>query len=123
MNGNEVFMHIEELGNLYFSEVLLHFVYPQCFVCRDTTGSRYLFYEMHSSPDKDTWLVSRITDDDYGDILHGRKPVQEAYHNRTAPDIFSVTKIYGDTDTISLDYDGERWLEKLPEENIYPDCG
>lgn len=121
MNGDEVFMHIEELGNLYFSGVLLHFVYPRCFVCRDTAGSRYLFYEMHSGPDKDTWLVSRLGDDDYEDIFLRRKPVQEAYRSRTSPDIFSITKTYGDSNTFSLDYDGERWLEKLPGENIYPD--
>ena len=108
MNGNEVFMHIEELGNLYFSEVLLHFVYPRCFVCRDNADSRYLFYEMHSGSDKDTWLVTRLGDDDYKDILQKRKPVQEAYRSRTAPYIFSVTRTYGDTDTFSLDYDGER---------------
>lgn len=61
MRGKEVFMHIDQLGDLYIYDVLLSYVYPRVFVCLDQYDSRYLFYEMDSEDESDVWLVGKVT--------------------------------------------------------------
>ena len=120
MNVEEVFMHGQELGDLYLYDVLLSYIYPRVFICEDSVKDKYIFYEVSSKDNRDVWLVSKISDEDCYSLTEGKKAIQTAYENRT--DIFSVTKTYGQTkDTIEISSDVSEWVKKLPEKPVYAD--
>ena len=120
MNVEEVFMHGQELGDLYLYDVLLSYIYPRVFICEDSSKDKYIFYEVSSKDNRDVWLVSKISEEDCCSLAEGKKAIQTAYENRT--DIFSVTKTYGQTkDTIEISSDVSEWVKKLPEKPVYAD--
>ena len=112
-------MHVDEIGDLFLYDVLLEFIYPRVFVCEDSFNSKYLFYEMSSDQDKDVWLVSRISNTEYYDLVDRNKSIQEAYRGKSGFNIFSITKYYNDDkDIIKLSLDVEEWLKKLPVDPV-----
>lgn len=120
MNVEEVFMHGQELGDLYLYDVLLSYIYPRVFICEDSSKDKYIFYEVSSKDNRDVWLVSKISEEDCYSLVKGEKAIQTAYENRT--DIFSVTKTYGQSkDTIEISQDVLEWVKKLPEKPVYAD--
>ena len=120
MNVEEVFMHGQELGDLYLYDVLLSYIYPRVFICEDSSKDKYIFYEVSSKDNRDVWLVSKISEEDCCSLAEGKKAIQTAYEGRT--DIFSVTKTYGQTkDTIEISSDVSEWVKKLPEKPVYAD--
>ena len=120
MNVEEVFMHGQELGDLYLYDVLLSYIYPRVFICEDSVKDKYIFYEVSSKDNRDVWLVAKISEEDCYSLAEGKKAIQTAYENRT--DIFSVTKTYGQTkDTIEISSDVSEWVKKLPEKPVYAD--
>lgn len=119
MSDKEVFMHVEQLGDLYMYDVLLSYIYPRVFVCEDIYGCKYLFYEMNSEDNKDTWLVSKITKREYYNLVDKKKPIQKVYEKKTGFELFSISKSYGETDTIELRLDGKEWIKRLPEIDVF----
>lgn len=119
MSDKEVFMQVAELGNLYLYDILLSYIYPRVFVCEDIYDSKYLFYEVESNENKDTWVVSKLTKKDYYALVDRKKAIQKAYDNKKGYDIFSISKIYGDTDIVKLNYDAKEWIKKLPIEPVF----
>ena len=120
MSDNEVFMKVKELGDLYLYDVLLSYIYPRVFVCEDIYEGKYLFYEVSSSENKDIWLVAKVTKKEYYALVDRKKAIQKAYENKTGFNIFSISKIYGDTeDIIRLALDAKEWIAKLPGEAVF----
>ena len=120
MSDNELFMHVDQLGDLYIYDVLLSYIYPRVFVCRDIYDCKYLFYEMDSdTDDKDVWLVARITGKEYYDLADCKKPIQKAYDRKNKFELFSIVKTYSDEDRADLVMDGKVWLAHLPEQPVY----
>ena len=120
MTEPEVFVQVEELGDLYLYDVLLHFIYPRVFVCSDIYDSKYLFYELSNENSADTWIVSKITKNDYYSLVDGNKPIQNAYKNKKGFTLFVITKYYGNTeDRIELSTNTDEWITKLPKEPVY----
>lgn len=123
IKNDDVFMNIEGIGDLYFFDVLLYYEYPRIFVCEDTYDSKYIFYEMASNDEnKDVWLVSKIRKPEYYDIIDRKVPIQSVYKNRESLNIFSVTKVYGETDQIIRSYDNVISLKNsLPKNKVFAD--
>jgi hypothetical protein len=120
MSDNELFMHVEQLGDLYIYDVLLSYIYPRVFVCRDIYDCKYLFCEMDSdADDKDVWLVARVTEKEYYDFANRKKPIQRVYDGKNRFELFFITKTYGDEEKIDLIMDGKTWLSHLPEQPVY----
>lgn len=120
MNDKDVFMHVDELGDLYLYDVLLTYIYPRVFVCEDQFDCKYLFYEMSSMDRKDIWLVSKISKREYYSLVDRNIPIQEAYVNKNGFNLFSLSLTYGDAgDVTELSSDIETWIKELPEDPIY----
>lgn len=121
--GDDVFISIEDIGELYLSAVLVYFEYPRVFVCIDTYDNKYIFYEMASDDEnKDIWLVSQVKESEYYDIINGRSSIQSVYEEGESSNIFSVTKIYGEEDQIIISYDNVESLRiSLPKNDVFAD--
>lgn len=122
MRNKEVFMHVDDFGDLYLYDVLLSFIYPRVFVCVDVFDCRYLFYEMSSDGGKDIWLVSKITKGEYFDLIDRNMPIQRVYEKKKSREVFSISKTYSETDVVEVHADGEKWIKMLPSEDVYVDC-
>lgn len=119
MEAKDIFLKIPEIGNLYIYDVLLSYIYPRVFVCEDDYSCKYIFYEMESTEDKDTWLTARLKKNDYFSIIDKKKSIQEVYHEAPKNSIFSVENIYGETDKTSILDNAAEWISKLPKEKVY----
>ncbi|MGN0906859.1 MAG: DUF6575 domain-containing protein [Bullifex sp.] len=120
MNDKDVFMHVNELGDLYLYDVLLTYIYPRVFVCEDLFDCKYLFYEMSSMDRKDVWLVSRISKNEYYSLVDRKISIQEAYINKNGYNLFSLSIIYSDAgDVTELSSDIETWIKELPEDPVF----
>ena len=116
-------MYIEEIGNLFLYDVLLSYIYPRVFICEDEFSCKYLFYEMESNDKNDSWLVTKIRKTDYYDLVDQKKAIQSVYKKATKHDLFSITKIYGETDQIVFSPEYRVWIEKLPIKQVFAEKG
>ena len=120
MKNKEVFMHVQELGDLYLCDVLVSYIYPRVFVCEDKYSCKYIFYEVSSKDNKDVWLVAKISKDEYYSLIDCQKAIQDVYKNKIGFDLFSITKIYGENeDSIELSLDTSEWIKKLPDMSVF----
>ena len=120
MKNKEVFMHVQELGDLYLCDVLVSYIYPRVFVCEDKYSCKYIFYEVSSKDNKDVWLVAKISKDEYYSLIDYQKAIQDVYKNKTGFNLFSITKIYGENkDSIELSLDTSEWIKKLPDMPVF----
>ena len=119
-DNSDVFMYIEQLGELFLYDILLSYIYPRVFVCQDIFESKYLFYEIESEDDYDKWLVAKITRKEYFDLLDKKRSVQSIYKKALDFCLFSVTKTYGEEDIIAVSQEeGKSLLCMLPIEDVY----
>ena len=44
MKNKEVFMQVQELGDLYLCDVLVSYIYPRVFVCEDKYSCKYIYF-------------------------------------------------------------------------------
>lgn len=122
MSDKDVFMRVDELGDLYLYDVLISYIYPRVFVCEDIYDSKYLFYEVGSKENKDTWLVAKITKKEYYSLIDREKAIQQAYSKKSSFEVFSISKTYGDEkDIVNLSYNIVEWVKKLPKEPVFAD--
>lgn len=122
MSDKEIFMQVDELGDLYLYDVLLTYIYPRVFVCEDIYGTKYLFYEVDSKDNKDTWVVTKITKKDYYSLVDKKRSIQKPYENKNHHNVFAISKTYGDAeDVVELTHSVNEWLKKLPKEPVYAD--
>lgn len=119
MRDKELFMNVDQLGDLYIYDVLLSYIYPRVFVCQDVYECKYLFYEMDSADDKDVWLVSKITKKEYYSLIDRKKAIQKAYDKKNSFELFSITKTYGNEERTNLVMDGKSWISHLPKQPVY----
>lgn len=103
----------------YIYDVLLSYIYPRLFVCRDKNDCRYLFYEMSSDSTRDLWLVAGIKDGEYHELKGGKIPLQKVYKSKQYPDIFAISIDYADNDKISMNYEVDELIRKLPDIDVY----
>ena len=119
MSDKEVFMQVAELGDLYLYDVLISYIYPRVFVCEDTYDSKYLFYEVESKNNKDTWLVTKLAKREYYSLVDRKRSIQKAYENKKGFNLFSISKTYGDIDDIKMNFDAEERIKLLPTEPVF----
>ncbi len=119
MTNKEPFLSTKELGNLYISNVLLTYIYPRAFICVDKYSTKYLFYEMESLDNLDTWLVCKIRKQDYHDLLDKKKPIQSVYKQSPKNNLYSISILYDSSDTITISNNTKALLELLPIDDIY----
>ena len=123
MDTGITFMRTEETGTLYLSidDILLNYIYPRVFACTtDTEGERYLFYEVYAKGSKDIWLVAKIGEEEYRDIVEQKRAIQSAYKNKEDIDVFTITNMRKDyVDNVSVAFDAGKWIERLPDEPVF----
>ena len=104
---------------LYFVKALLYYIYPRSFLCRSETDKLYVFYEMISENDIDTWLVAEITEKERATLENGSIPIQGLYSS--GHDVFSVSYDH-EKEESSASYDPadtEALVRKLPKAPVY----
>ena len=119
MNKKECFMRIKELGDLYMYDVLLSYIYPRVFVCEDEFECKYLFYEVDSDEEKDTWLVGKIKKEDYYKLVDKIIPIQDAYKKSAKRNLFVIVKHYDEDDWCEMVQDYRPWVSVLPKKAVY----
>lgn len=120
MSDKEIFMQVKELGDLYLYDVLLEYIYPRVFVCEDIFDSKYLFYEVSSKDNRDTWIVAKVTKKEYYSLVDRKKSIQKAYEKKSGYNLFTITKSYGEEeDIIELSLDVKEREKKLPKEPVF----
>ncbi len=112
-------MHVREIGDLYLYDILLSYIYPRVFVCEDDFDCKYLFYEISSTEDLDTWAVTKITTKEYYALVDRIVPIQKVY-KKTGFNTFTISKKYNDDgDEINLSLDVKDSLAKLPKIPVF----
>ena len=104
---------------LSFVTALLYYIYPRAFICRNETGKLYIFYEVMSRNDIDTWLVVEITEKERVTLENGSIPVQGLYSSDH--DVFSVSYNH-EKEASSASYDPadtEALVRKLSKAPVY----
>ena len=104
---------------LYFVRILLYYIYPRAFICRSETGKLYIFYEVMSRNDIDTWLVAEITEKERVTLENGSIPIQGLYSSDH--DVFSVSYNH-EKEASSASYDPddtESLVRRLPKNPVY----
>lgn len=119
LKKDKAFLSTVELGELFLYDVLLSYIYPRIFVCEDEFRSKYLFYEMESDGNTDTWLVSKTKELDYYDLVEKRKSIQSIYRVATKNHIFLISNTYGEKDIVVVSHDIDKWLKQLPLEDVF----
>lgn len=120
MSDKEVFIRVQEKGDLYLCDVLLSYIYPRVFVCEDSYNCKYVFWEVSSKDNKDVWLVTKISKNEYYSLVNCQKAIQDVYKNKTGLNLFSITKIYGENeDSIELSLDTSEWIKKLSDMPVF----
>ena len=119
MKNSKPFLSTKEFGDLYIFDVLLAYIYPRVFVCEDVFDTKYLFYEMESSDNLDTWLVCKIRKQDYYDLVDKKKSIQSLYKKSSKSNLYSISNLYGDKDIVTITDDIKRLIELLPVDDIY----
>lgn len=117
--SNEVYFQTEELGTLFLSDILSFYIYPRIFICEDNKDIKYLFYEVISTANVDTWLVCRISNEIYVNILEGKTPLQSIYIKASKNNLFFISILYGQKDITIVGTDVDKLLPLLPTYDIY----
>lgn len=104
---------------LYFVRILLYYIYPRAFICRSETDKLYMFYEMVSENDIDTWLVAEITEKERITLENGSILIQNVYSSDH--DVFSVNYDHErEESSVSYDPDDtESLVRRLPKNPVY----
>lgn len=108
-----------ERETLYFVKSLLYYIYPRTFICRSEKDNFYVFYEMISENDIDTWLVTEMTEEERIALENGSASIQSVYSS--GHDVFCVSYDY-ERDEASASYDPadtEALVQKLPQAPVY----
>lgn len=103
------------LGNLYIKDILLYYIYPRAFVCKNDKGAMYLMYELadiNNTDDTDVWLTVIITIDEFYKLVNCEVSIQDIY-NLYPNDTFLIKKDYT-TDTAEVLH-----LHDMPEAPKY----
>lgn len=115
----DLFAYIEELGNLYIFDVLLSYIYPRIFICKNDSGDKFILYEMSNQNNIDIWLTTKISEEEYNSICEKKVPIQDAYKNES--NLFLISKVYGKSEDVTkIIYDDlKTWIGKLPKNPVY----
>ena len=118
-NNKTFFASIEGDDDLYITDVLFSYIYPQIFICENDEKDKFLLYEMSNENDIDTWLVTRVSDDDCDSLQNKKLSVQEVYRGKN--DIFLLSKVYKENeDIVHISFDNlDFWMNKLPIKPVY----
>jgi len=118
MKNSQEFLKLDTIGALYIYDVLLHYIYPRIFVCEDEYNSKYLFYEITEDTLLDKWIVSKIKNKEYYDIIDKVEPVQKFINSKKS---FVIQKDYKNNDEVSVQSITDKDLNLLPKENYFID--
>lgn len=119
MNNKDFFASVEGDDNLYIVDVLLSYIYPRIFVCKNDDNDKFLLYEMSNKNEVDTWLTTRISDEEHISLQRKEISIQDLYKRKK--DVFLLSKIYKENeDVVHLSYDSlDFWINKLPTKPLY----
>lgn len=119
----EPFISVESLGDLRIRDVFARIDYPKVFVCEDALQTKYLFYEVDSEFDFDSWLVIRISNKRYYDLITQQVGIVAAYEKAEETKYHTITHYYKENRTsheISEHYDRSllSTVDFYPEKSI-----
>lgn len=115
----EPFINVSSLGELRIRDVFVRMDYPKIFVCEDALQVKYLFYEIDSEYDFDSWLVVRISNKRYYDLITQRIGIVSAFTMAEENKFHTITHYYNDNKTVhEIANHFERSL--LSIEDFYP---
>lgn len=104
----------ELLGNLYIIDILLYYIYPRCFVCKNEKHQKYLFYEVSSDDKISVWVVCGLEDSDLEDIKNKKCSIQDIYKR------YECIELTYDYETCSSTYIlSDNVISMLPKVDVY----
>lgn len=110
----DVFLKVEPFGTLYIKDILLYYIYPRCFVCKNRGNEEYIFYEVAGSDSTDVWIVCNISESDLEDIKSKKSSIQEIYRKYEC-----IRLVYNyETQSTYLTTSNDV-LDMLPEVEVY----
>lgn len=120
MKNHEIFMSLEEIGNVYIYDILIFYIYPRVFVCQDEYEGKYLFNEITEDLNHDKWLVLKIKKSDYYKLIDGKISIQNIFKSYKNS-VLLVSKEYFDDkeDVITCRKCNEQEFELLGNDETY----
>ena len=112
----------KSIGNLYMNRVLVSYIYPRIFICRNDDGQRFLFYEMVGNDKCDKWLGIKITEEESKMLCTKQCSVQSLYMKCPCGELLTLTQTYPKDEEKSeafITEDGWRIVGDLPEKPVY----
>lgn len=119
MNSKDFFASVEGDDDLYIVDVLLSYIYPRIFVCKNDDNDKFLLYEMSNKDEIDTWLTTRISNEEHVSLKRKETSIQDLYKGKK--DVFLLSKIYKENeDVVHISHDNlDFWVNKLPIKPIH----
>ena len=108
------FLKVEPFGTLYIKDILLYYIYPRCFVCRNEENEEYMFYEVAGSDITDVWAVCNISESDLESIKSKKSSIQEIYRKHECKKLVHNYEIQSSYLLASNDV-----LDMLPKVEVY----
>lgn len=91
---NEEFLKVERLGSLSLVDVFAEYDHPLLFVCEDKYEALYLIVEIRDDFCKTEWIASRISENQYHDIVGERKSFESVFRENADEFIFLVSDVH-----------------------------
>lgn len=110
----DIFLKVEPIGTLYIKDILLYYIYPRCFVCRNEENKEYIFYEVENYDLTDVWAVCNISESDLESIKSKKSSIQEIYRKHECMRLVYDYEIQSSYLSTSKDV-----LNMLPEVEVY----
>jgi len=95
----EPFISVTSLGDLRIRDVFARIDYPKVFVCEDALQTKYLFYEVDSEYEFDSWLVIRISNKRYYDLITQQVGIVSAFIIAEEKKYHTIKHYYSDNRT------------------------
>lgn len=121
INRNKVFISVEQIGDLFLQDVLINYLYPRSFICKDIYDSYYVFYEMDYKDRVDTWLVAKITKTEYWELIWKKITIQSVYLGKSHYQVFTISKNHNNN-LIELKYNSSEWIDFLPSIPVFSEA-
>jgi hypothetical protein len=107
-------IYIEEFGILELFDIFMEYEHPMIFVCKDVFGTLYLFSEEGIDPCIEEWLVIKITNSRYQELISNKISIQNAYRQNTE------SKIYWVSHSVANDKYHLEIKKSLPQQSVTP---
>ena len=85
------YLIVDKIGELELIDIFAEYNHPLLFVCRDIFASLYLIVETKYEIDGTQWIASRITENQYNDLVGERCSFESVFRDNSSSFIYQLT--------------------------------